>query len=619
MCKSIEQIGCPVKSNPSGEERGGSTVWNCVFFGEYPMSEVVADSFDSVQENAISDGDLIRDEALYREFENALWDHGVTLINGKKYYRINGSDATTATRSGRHHYRWNTTDEYHYFRFEPIRWRVLDNRDGVLTLLASRVLDCRKYNDLPGKTDWASCSLRKWLNSDFVNTAFSEDEKKDIVLSENKNAPNRFYNTDCGPDTLDSAFILSNDETFASDIAGKYGFRVGPGLDDASKRFDSTLFAKCRGAWWSPKDIFPGNAFWFMRTNGYSPSSVTYVCDFGYLYTLGTEAICDDGGILPAVRVRSDSPFLREAGTVTAYEGQDVIESYDSVKTMLADNPPPKEYLSFGTYPQTEIVAHTPFDAVDPYAVREGDYEVNSSLFEVLEAGAWQNDEMTVDGVRYTRRSRPARNEPNHYREADGARFHYFRFDPIRWRVLRHEEGNLFLLSARSLDCRIFHDNYRHVNWEISHLRKWLNGEFMDTAFSETEKRRLRVLHSENRNNVMFDSRSGEDTVDFVTLPADEDVFSSDKAVENGFRPFSYETDKARQITSTMYSKFMGTWWSPEGVGDGNCFWFLRTSGYNNSNVVIVSDEGDILNRGCYVSVSDGGIVPAICITENES
>ena len=619
MSRAIEEIGRPVKWDDPGKERGGSTVWNCVFFGEYPAAEVVTGYFDAVPENVISEEDLIRDDALYRELQAAAWSDGITVIDGMKYYRISGSDATTATRSGRHHYRWKTVDEYHYFRFEPIRWRVLDNRGGVLTLLASRVLDCRKYNNLPGKTTWEGCSLRKWLNGEFVNTAFSEEEKEDIVPSENRNAPNRFYGTDCGPDTVDTAFILSNDEAFGSSVAGEYGFRVGSGLDDASKRFSSTLFAKCRGAWWSPKDIFPGNAFWFMRTNGYSPSGITYVCDFGYLYTLGTEAICDDGGILPAIRVRSDSSFLREAGTVTTYEVENFIESYDFVKTMSADNPPAKEYLSFGSYPQTEIVSEAPFDAVDAYAVREGDYEVNTSLFETLENAVWQNDETTVDGVRFRRCSHPAQNERNHYRESDGTRFHYFRFDPICWRVLRREDGKRFLLSARSLDCRIFHDNDRHVNWEISSLREWLNGEFLNTAFSEAEKKKLCVLYTENGNNVMFDSRSGENTADFVVIPADEDVFHSEQAVENGFRPYSYETDKARQITSTMYSKFMGTWWSPEGVGDGNCFWFLRTSGYNNSNVVIVSDCGDILNRGCYVSVRDGGIVPEICIAESDS
>ena len=44
-------------------------------------------------------------------------------------------------------------------------------------------------------------------------------------------------------------------------------------------------------------------ASWFMRTNGYTPSNITYVCDFGYLYNQGTAVTCDDAAVLPAVTI----------------------------------------------------------------------------------------------------------------------------------------------------------------------------------------------------------------------------------------------------------------------------------------------------------------------------
>ena len=31
----------------------------------------------------------------------------------------------------------------------------------------------------------------------------------------------------------------------------------------------------------SPVKGYRGNSFWFMRTSGYTPSTVTYICDFG--------------------------------------------------------------------------------------------------------------------------------------------------------------------------------------------------------------------------------------------------------------------------------------------------------------------------------------------------
>jgi hypothetical protein len=86
-------------------------------------------------------------------------------------------------------------------------------------------------------------------------------------------------------------------------LASDYGFYAGSGVDDSARRFRSTLYAKCRGAWWSSVEHYRGNSFWFMRTSGYTSSSITYVCDFGYLYNQGTVVTCDDAAVLPAITV----------------------------------------------------------------------------------------------------------------------------------------------------------------------------------------------------------------------------------------------------------------------------------------------------------------------------
>lgn len=604
----------PVKEKDAKAMIGYKTVWNCVLFGEYPQQEIVKGQFDAVSENAVSEGDVAVDELLYERLAAAKWENGVTFLDGNKYFRMNGSDAVSASRHGRHHYRWKDKAEYHYFKFQPIKWRILDNFGGVLTLIADRALDCRKYNDTPGNVTWESCSLRKWLNGEFIDTAFSEDEKKSLIRTKVRNSPNGFYGTDSGADTCDLVYILSNDETFASDTASRYGFYKGMGVDDAAKRFSSTTFAKCRGAWWSPTAHFAGNAFWFMRTNGYCGSNVTYICDIGFIYMLGTESVCDDAGVLPVITVPLGSSLISYAGTVSSTPSGMSFEHHDIPED--AKNGGTREFMEFGRYPQTEMIAAEPFDAVDGYAVEEGDYEVNAALFEKFSSCVWQNDETVINGVRYCRRTGSACENAQHYKRGD--EYHYFRFDPIVWRVLRREDGKIFLLSKKSLDCRIFNDSSRHVSWGKSSLRSSLNGEFFNTVFSDEEKKRICEIRSENKDNLFFDAASGEDTVDVVTIPAEKDVFHTPEAVKNGFMPFSYDNDEARKISSTMYSKFMGTWWSPLDDGKGNCFWFLRTSGYNTSNIVYVSECGDILNRGCYASVRDGGIVPMICIKDGE-
>lgn len=60
---------------------------------------------------------------------------------------------------------------------EPIEWEVLGT-DSNGTLLVSRyILDCQPYNTEYVDVTWETCSLRAWLNDDFLNTAFTPFEQ----------------------------------------------------------------------------------------------------------------------------------------------------------------------------------------------------------------------------------------------------------------------------------------------------------------------------------------------------------------------------------------------------------------------------------------------------------
>ena len=163
--------------------------------------------------------------------------------------------------------------------------------------------DTCPFHDKDEDVNWSGSNLRQWLNSEFLTHAFSETERQAIEVTSVENAPNTLYGTDCGPNTQDRVFILSNKEVFASPLASDYGFYAGSGIDDPARRFRSTLYAKCRGAWWSSVEGYRGNSFWFMRTNGSTPSNITYICDFGYLYNQGTAVTCDDAAVLPAITI----------------------------------------------------------------------------------------------------------------------------------------------------------------------------------------------------------------------------------------------------------------------------------------------------------------------------
>lgn len=88
---------------------------------------------------------------------------------------------------------------------EEITWIVLEeNADGAL-LWTDFCIDAQQYNN--GRLEsvsWETCTLRQWLNTDFMEDAFSEEEQSHIIRS-------RIDNMDCG-ETEDCVFILSAQE-----------------------------------------------------------------------------------------------------------------------------------------------------------------------------------------------------------------------------------------------------------------------------------------------------------------------------------------------------------------------------------------------------------------------
>ena len=85
----------------------------------------------------------------------------------------------------------------------PIKWRVLQNSGRELFILSECILDCKRYHGEYTDITWRDCDLRKWLNDEFYNAAFTAAEKD-------------FVKTTCctdngegSPDTEDKIFLLS--------------------------------------------------------------------------------------------------------------------------------------------------------------------------------------------------------------------------------------------------------------------------------------------------------------------------------------------------------------------------------------------------------------------------
>lgn len=175
---------------------------------------------------------------------------------------------------------------------ERIEWQVLDVKDGKALVISKYGLDAKPYNGRDEKTTWEQCSLRKWLNGVFLDTAFTDEAQERIIESDVSADKNPKYSTDPGNDTKDKVFLLSIDETnkyFASDDA---------------RICQPTAYAVENGVYENDKN---GACWWWLRSPGYYQSYAAVVIADGVVYSDGD---CVDRGnvaVRPALWINLNS------------------------------------------------------------------------------------------------------------------------------------------------------------------------------------------------------------------------------------------------------------------------------------------------------------------------
>ena len=120
---------------------------------------------------------------------------------------------------------------------EPIEWIVLDRKDGKALLLSKYILDCKCYNNEKQEITWENCSLRKWLNSEFLNSAFTNSDQNKILVSNNSvsSSVNNIY---------DRIFCLSEDEYRKYFSVYNVENTIGPGYHNIPSTSRATEYAK---------------------------------------------------------------------------------------------------------------------------------------------------------------------------------------------------------------------------------------------------------------------------------------------------------------------------------------------------------------------------------------
>lgn len=154
------------------------------------------------------------------------------------------------------------------YQDKPITWTIVEEHGKQRLLVCDELIAEHGYMDSMFNVTWATSSLRKWLNTEFLKEAFTNTERMSIMYGKVENPKSEKWGTDGGRNTSDRVFILSVEEI------EKY-------LPDQADR--------AMGKWW------------WARTPGMNLQSVAAVYADGSIYDYGIRDNYTDGGVRPAM------------------------------------------------------------------------------------------------------------------------------------------------------------------------------------------------------------------------------------------------------------------------------------------------------------------------------
>lgn len=283
--------------------KGTEVTGTIINFGSYPQSKVTdsatISALDSVTKNWKSynyysgtgdydDGNM--EPSDYMKYADIKLGgnkyRAVTFSEYRPRYTGYKSSASYSYQDDNGYY----TNKVYYFKYEPLKWRVLDASTGLI--VCDFAIDSQAYNNYNlctdstyesfwgdsdknhSASDWENSSLRAWLNNEFYNVAFNEVQQVKIRELTRENNDSSFGTFDSKP-TSDKITLLS----FNDVLNTSYGFSSSTSSDTERYR-KGTDYAKCQGleVYSDLGSSYDGNSWWRLRT----PSSFHGAIFVGY-------------------------------------------------------------------------------------------------------------------------------------------------------------------------------------------------------------------------------------------------------------------------------------------------------------------------------------------------
>jgi uncharacterized protein YjbI with pentapeptide repeats len=199
------------------------------------------------------------------------------IINGVNLRKIVGTRKT---------FRFGSYPETAEGGKKPITWLVLKCEYDRALVISEKLIDVQPYNDKLESVTWETASLKKWMNEEFMELAFREDEKERVLMACNQNPDNERYGTDGGNATWDRVFALSIEEV-------RRYFE-----DNGTRAAEVTPYAETRGAGCTETNDERRLGWWWLRSPGLCSNGAALVSTDGDVNVHGNNV--DD----PSVSVR---------------------------------------------------------------------------------------------------------------------------------------------------------------------------------------------------------------------------------------------------------------------------------------------------------------------------
>ncbi len=176
--------------------------------------------------------------------------------------------------------------------------------------------------------------------------------------------------------------------------------------------------------------------------------------------------------------------------------------------------------------------------------------------------------------------------------------------EDIEWIVLAKEGNKVLVISKYALDCQKYYSTFTDVTWETCSLRKWLNGTFLNAAFSSEEQNRIISTTVTADRNPSCSTSPGNNTTDKVFL----------LSITEANKYFS--SDEARKCAPTDYAIAQGAYARSSYTtgGRATCCWWLRSPGCNTTYAADVYFGGSVCYYGDSVSYDNDAVRPALWI-----